>query len=308
VEKELNNLQKDYPHRLIKVNVEEENIATLVDKIPVVEVGPYQLKAPIDPKDLKMTLGAAQDRSDQLDKIQLENQSNRPRRTIKVNFADKLFHWLSNRYMLVFNAFVSIYLGLAILAPVLQQNGNLVPARVIYTVYGRLCHQLTYRSWFLFGEQVAYPREIAGVDGLRTYEEVTGYDPFDLETAYKFLGNDQLGYKIALCQRDIAIYGGILFFGLLFSLTRRKIPSLPVAAWIILGIIPIGLDGISQIVSQLPLEFIPMRESTPLLRSITGALFGFSTAWFGYPIVEETMTDTRKILTVKIKAAQLENS
>jgi hypothetical protein len=68
--------------------------------------------------------------------------------------------------------------------------------------------------------------------------------------------------------------------------------------------VPIGLDGVSQIVSQLPWDIIPVRESTPLLRTITGGLFGFATAWFGYPIVEETMADTRKIMTVKIKASQ----
>ena len=71
-----------------------------------------------------------------------------------------------------------------------------------------------------------------------------------------------------------------------------------------MGLIPIGLDGVSQIVSQLPWDVIPIRESTPLLRTITGGLFGFTIAWFGYPVVEETMADTRKLLTVKIKAAK----
>ena len=39
--------------------------------------------------------------------------------------------------------------------------------------------------------------------------------------------------------------------------------------------------------------FWEYRESTPLLRTLTGALFGFSTAWFGFPLIEESMAETR---------------
>ena len=207
--------------------------------------------------------------------------------------------------MVVFNLFAFLYLGLAFLAPVLLANGNTRSANLIYNVYGRFCHQLSYRSWFIFGEQAAYPRENANIDRLATYEEVTGLDPQDVEAAFTFRGNQTLGYKVALCQRDVAIYGSIFIFGLLFSLTKRKIPTLPLVAWIVLGMVPIGLDGVSQIISQLPWDILPVRESTPLLRTITGALFGFSTAWFSYPVIEDAMVETRKVLSIKIKASQL---
>jgi uncharacterized membrane protein len=147
---------------------------------------------------------------------------------------------------------------------------------------------------------------LAGIERLGTYEEMLGLDPYDVEQGFRFRGNETAGYKLALCQRDIAIYGALLLFGLIFSITNRRIPPLPIAAWVILGILPIGLDGLSQMVSQLPWKLIPVRESTPLLRSITGALFGFSTAWFSYPVVEQAMADTRKILSVKIKASRLD--
>ncbi len=303
-EEELKSLKEEFTHRLVMVDIEKKNIPEFEGKIPVLEGGPYQIKAPFDNKKIKMTLGAAQDRMAQLDEMNLTSHQKRVKRGKKISFGDKLFHWLSYRYMFVFNAFVLLYLGLAFLAPVLQYNGYTGPAKVIYVVYSKLCHQLAYRSWFIFGEQYAYPREIAGVDGLMTFEEVTGIQPFDINAAAHFIGNEMTGYKLALCERDIAIYGAILAFGLIFSLTGRRIPSLSIAAWFVLGIVPIGLDGVSQIVSQLPWDIIPVRESTPLLRTITGGLFGFATAWFGYPIVEETMADTRKIMTVKIKASQ----
>lgn len=306
-EEDLEALQERFPHRLIKIDIEKNELAEYVDKIPVLEIGPYQIDAPFDNKTLEMTLGAAQDRLEQLDKIETDSYQQRIQRGRQVSFVDRLFHWISKRYMLVFNSFVLLYVGLAFLAPILQYRGNITPAKIIYSVYGRLCHQLAYRSWFLFGEQAAYPRAAANIDGLLTYSEVTGFDSFDINTAITFLGNNTIGYKTALCQRDIAIYTGILLFGLIFVVTKRRIPGLPITAWVLLGILPIGLDGVSQIVSQLPWDFLPLRESTPLLRTITGALFGFSTAWFGYPIVEESMADTRRVLTVKMKASEVEN-
>ncbi len=33
--------------------------------------------------------------------------------------------------------------------------------------------------------------------------------------------------------------------------------------------------------------------------TLTGALFGFTTAWFGFPILDETFEDTRKMLAGK---------
>jgi uncharacterized membrane protein len=120
-----------------------------------------------------------------------------------------------------------------------------------------------------------------------------------LYAARAFEGNPQIGYKVALCERDIAIYGSILLFGLLFGATGKRLPPLPWYFWILIGIVPIGLDGFSQLLSQPPLSLFPYRESTPFLRVLTGFLFGFSTAWFGYPLVEQTMAETRQIMSDK---------
>lgn len=303
---DLDSLQAQYPHRLVQIDVEKEGLPEYLEQIPVVETGPYKIKAPFDKKKLQITLGAAQDRQDQLDEMNLDAHKKRLERGKNFTIADRFFYWLSRRYMVLFNLFAFIYVGLAFLAPVLMAGGNTLSANIIYSVYGRLCHQLAYRSWFLYGEQAAYPREIAGIDQLVTYEEATGLDPHDVEAAYKFRGNATVGYKAALCQRDIAIYGAILLFGLIFALVKRRIGPLPFLAWVVLGMLPIGLDGISQIISQLPWEILPVRESTPLLRTITGSLFGFSTAWFSYPIIEDAMAETRKVLSIKKKASQLE--
>lgn len=305
VQQTLSELADQHPHHLILIDIEKENLVDKYgDQIPVVEIGPYTLKAPIDRQTLQMTLGAARDRADHLESVEDKAYQKRVERGRKVNFADQFFYWFSNHYMGVFNFFVFLYVGLAVAAPILQKNGLATPAQVIYAVYGRLCHQLSFRSWFLFGEQFAYPRLSAGVSGLLTYAEATGFDPHNLRMAHEFVGNARLGFKMALCQRDMAIYGSILAFGLIFSLTKRKLKALPLWAWVVFGMVPIGLDGVSQLVSQLPFDLLAYRESTPLLRTITGALFGFTTAWFGYPIVEETMVDTRNIMVKKFAAVK----
>jgi uncharacterized membrane protein len=117
------------------------------------------------------------------------------------------------------------------------------------------------------------------------------------------VGDETVGYKVALCERDVAIYAAILFFGLLFGLTGRRFPQLHWTLWILVGLGPIGLDGFSQLFAQFEWPFLasilPYRESTPFLRVLTGAMFGFFTAWFAYPNIEESMQETRQFFIKK---------
>jgi len=125
----------------------------------------------------------------------------------------------------------------------------------------------------------------------------------DTGAAKTLIGNPSMGFKVAFCERDIAIYAAFLLFGLVFSATGRRLRSLPWYLWILVGILPVAIDGFSQIPSLVNaswLSWFPMRESTPILRSLTGALFGFTTAWFGYPYVEKSMAETRQMVARKI--------
>jgi uncharacterized membrane protein/glutaredoxin len=309
---DLQALQSEIPHRLVEIDIESqpELLEQYLVEIPVVKVGPYILKAPFDQRKLRMTLGAAQDRKQQLEQVGDKAYQKRVERGSQITKADRFSMWFSNHYLLVFNLFVIIYLGLPFLAPVLYRSGAELPAKVIYRIYGGLCHQLSYRSFFLFGEQPVYPRAKAGLDEYLSFQEATGLDESGLVAARNFIGNDVVGYKVALCERDVAIYGAILIFGVIFSLTGRRWKSLPIWLWLLIGIAPIGIDGFSQLLGELfnnsnleVLNFLgrllPDRESTPFLRTLTGFLFGFSTAWFGYPLVEETMRDARSLLATK---------
>lgn len=216
--------------------------------------------------------------------------------------------WFRKNYLFVINLLLAIYLFLPVVAPVLMKTGVNGAGNLIYGIYRPLCHQLAYRSFFLFGEQSVYPRELAGIAALKSYEEVTGLDPNDVQSAMAFIGNETLGYKIALCQRDVAIYGSLLLFGLIFGLGKKKIKPLPWLLWILLALGPIGLDGFSQLLSQtgLPaLAWLLPRESTPLLRVLTGTMFGWFTAWFGIPSIEEMVNPPAKLINLPTQGNKL---
>ncbi len=311
---DLKSLESQIPHKLIIVDIDGDNDlerAYGLD-IPVVETGPYRLKAPFDLTELRITLGAAQDRAQQLESLDIPYRGKPDHHKLSWTKADSFSYWFGKHYMAILNLFVIFYLGLSFLAPVLLKFGVVGPSNLLYRGYGMVCHQLAYRSFFLFGEQSVYPRSAANVEGLYTYSQATGLgegsNAEDILTARSFTGNDTIGYKIALCQRDVAIYASILLFGLLFSLSGRRIPALPWYLWVLIGMLPIALDGLSQLLSQPPFSLWDFRESTPYFRVITGFLFGFTTAWFGYPLVEASMADARKIMASKQKRVRSDGS
>lgn len=302
VKEDLSRLQIRYPHQLTEIDIETnaELHQSYALEIPVVKVGPYTLKAPIKNEELMVALAAATDRKNQIESLGIGGGLKEQHRSW--GKADQLIYWIANHYLAVINLIVLIYVSLPFVAPLLMKAKLEPPARLIYSLYGVVCHQLAYRSFFLFGDQLVYPRAIAGLEGLKSYSQATGLPEVNsaeaIILARQFVGNEDVGYKVALCQRDVAIYLGILAFGIVF-IFLRNIKSLPWYIWILFGIVPIGLDGISQILSQPPFGFLALRESTPLLRVVTGFAFGFFTAWFGFPSVEESMSETRKILYTK---------
>jgi uncharacterized membrane protein len=301
---DLANLQAQYPHQLAVVDVDSE--PTLREQfgaaLPVVQAGPYRLRWPFTVQELSVALGAAIDRSQQLQNLGDEKHLKRIERGHTVSGTDRFSIWFSHNYMWLINLFLLLYVGLPFLAPVLANAGAELPARIIYTIYKPLCHQLAFRSWFLYGEQTAYPLELAQVPNLIPYEQVVPADFQTVTGARNFIGNDALGYKVALCERDVASWGVMLLFGVLFAATGRRMRAIPWYVWVVIGIAPIGLDGTSQLpaLMGLGLDWLPIRESTPLLRSITGALFGLTTAWFLFPMIEQSMRETRAFMTTKV--------
>jgi uncharacterized membrane protein len=191
-------------------------------------------------------------------------------------------HWLS-----VAVVGLLIFAGLPFLAPMLMHYGFIGLADLIYKVYSLSCHQMAYRTFFLFGEQPAYTLvELQGALGVA--------NPADDAFFWReFIGNASLGYKMAWCERDAAIYASMLLAALLFGLVRTRLKPLDWRVYL-LFITPMAIDGTWQLFTS-PLHllpFLPVHESNYLLRSITGGLFGIGSVWLIFPYIEEAMRDT----------------
>jgi uncharacterized membrane protein len=165
-------------------------------------------------------------------------------------------HWL-----VALNTALGVFLGGAFAAPILAALGWRPGADALYAAYHLTCHQWAFRSLFLFGQ----PQPVTVYNQQQLADEAL--DPFT------FVGNPSLGWKMAFCERDLAIYVGLLLVGLLYA-RRRNLGPAGFALYGVL-ILPMALDGFTQLFGW--------RESTWELRSVTGLLFGLATAWLVLP-------------------------
>ncbi len=98
------------------------------------------------------------------------------------------------------------------------------------------------------------------------------------------------GHKMCLCQRCMAIYGAVFVLGMFYGLVRRYARPLRLR-WMLVLWAPMALDGFTQLFGW--------RESTWELRLITGALFGLSCIWMGFPYLEEGFAGIRRDLEAR---------
>ncbi|MER3397475.1 MAG: hypothetical protein C4316_02880 [Chloroflexota bacterium] len=184
-----------------------------------------------------------------------------------VDFVDGLVRFIARHWLALANLGLFAFMIPPLLAPFLMAAGYEAPARLIYLAYRAACHQLPSRSYFLFG-----PRPVYSAEELRPFLNPT--DPA------AFLGSPELGFKVAFCERDVAIYGLMLVAGLAYGLFRGQIRALDWRVFLVL-ILPLALDGTTQLLG--------LRESDWLLRTVTGGLFGVGWVWLAYPRVDRAM-------------------
>ena len=182
--------------------------------------------------------------------------------------------WVARHWLALFNTAWALYVFMPFLAPILMRAGMPEAAQLIYTVYSVFCHQLPDHSYFLFGPDLA-PQDSALIAAGMSSSS-------NLFQVRSFIGTPEIGWKVALCQRDVAIYASVFLTGLLYGAVRHRVRKLPFKIYV-LFVIPIAVDGLTQLVGW--------RESNWWLRTVTGALFGFASVWFAYPYLEEAMED-----------------
>jgi uncharacterized membrane protein len=220
----------------------------------------------------------------------------------RVNTSRSLAHTLNRHWFWLFTIFFGLLVGLPFLAPVLMQIGLTTPAKGIYFIYSFLCHQLPQRSFFLFGQNTMYSlNEIQSV----------WQDSLNPLVLRQFIGNPELGWKVAWSDRMVSMYTSVLLFGLLWWPFRYSIKSLR-WWWLILFLLPMGIDGTTHMISDLwglgegfrynngwlaeltndafPLSFYvgnAVGSFNSWMRLLTGVLFGWGIVWFAFPYMRD---------------------
>jgi uncharacterized membrane protein len=226
------------------------------------------------------------------------------------NPLDRLISYLTRRWLLIFGIGFGALVILPFFAPLLMQVGLPGPARIIYSLYSFLCHQLPERSFFFFGPQSMY--------SLGELQKA-GADMTHMFTLRRFIGSTDLGWKVAWSDRMVWMYASMWVFGILWRPYLKKLGRLP---WwgLLLFLLPMAIDGTSHLISDLVgigqgfrAENVWLVELTGyafsasfyagdalgsfnfLMRLVTGLLFGLGVVWFLFPYLEEAMAENSSL-------------
>ncbi len=146
----------------------------------------------------------------------------------------------------------------------------------------------------------------------------------------QFIGNVEMGWKVAWSDRMVYMYTSILVFGGVWWILRKKVKSLP---WwgLFLLLLPMAVDGTSHLISDLYGIGMGFRDSNAWLASLTnnafsptfyagdafgsfnswmrlltGVLFGLGIVWFGFPYLDKSFSDLAKFLRNKRRRSQFD--
>jgi uncharacterized membrane protein len=175
-------------------------------------------------------------------------------------------------YMLFFFLLV----GAIILTPILAFSGDMSAS---YAAFSVTCHQKISRSLCIFSDGNGY---WIGDCLPQTGQFVA--DPAD-RSEIRVQGGAITGYKMPVCSRDIGLYAAMLLAGAAYPFVRRLDDTevMP-AIYLIVALIPLGIDGGVQLVSELGiLPFV--YESTNAMRVLTGGIAGLAAAFYAIPIL-----------------------
>lgn len=240
--------------------------------------------------------------------------------THPLNKSGQFILWFSRHWVLLASILIGFYVISPFLAPALMQAGLTAPGKMIYWVYSYLCHQLPERSYFLFGPKISY--SIAEI-------QAAWKNTSDIAVLRQFVGNPQMGWKVAWSDRMVSMFTSLWVFGMLWGLFRKKIRRLP---WwgLILFLLPMAIDGATHFLSDLAGLGQGFRDGNAWLarltnnalapsfyagdawgsfnawmRLITGVFFGLGIVWFGFPYIHAAVLDAAKVVEYKGRRLKL---
>ncbi|MHB8748110.1 MAG: DUF2085 domain-containing protein [Aggregatilineales bacterium] len=177
---------------------------------------------------------------------------------------------------------------------------------------------MAQRSFFLFGPQPMY--SIAQLPVLMTND-----DSANLLALRAFVGNADLGWKVAWSDRMVAMYGSLWLAAIVFGLLhhRRNIRT----RWIlVLLLLPLIVDGTTHLLSDinggltggfrydnrwlanltgnaLPTWFYmgdALGSFNSWMRLLSGLLFGVALVWLAFPFVDRSFHEAAIKLSTRL--------
>lgn len=185
---------------------------------------------------------------------------------------------------LVYLTFFLILTGSVLAVPFLAFGNDMSAA---YAAFSVTCHQKLSRSLCVLSDGNGY--WIADCTPQEGTFVASPDDRNKIEVSY----DNVTGFKMPVCARDIGLYAAMLIGGLAYPLARRLDDEIPPSIFLIIALVPIGLDGGIQIISEMGiLPFV--YESTNAVRLLTGAIAGLAAAFYAIPILVNLVSERKK--------------
>jgi uncharacterized membrane protein len=230
---------------------------------------------------------------------------------------DRVALFVARHWLLLFALIYGAWVLVPFAAPLLMREGANDAANAVYFFYSFFCHQLPERSLFFFGPQWMY-----------SYQQIGQVWPTtDATVLRQFIGNAQMGWKVAWSDRMISFYGGAWLAGLVYAVMGKRAPRVSLAVWLVIGILPVGIDGFSHFVNDIvagtsgtgfrdtnawlqvltgnifPASFYAgdaLGSFNSWMRWLTGFLFSFTTVFALFPLFEQSMRDIARDLEFQL--------
>ncbi len=244
-----------------------------------------------------------------------------PRARSLVIGMDRLIYHVSRHWVLAFSLLFGLYVGLPWLAPVFMHWGWIDGANLIYAIYSTQCHQMPQRSFFLYCPVGSH--SLAQIQA--AYQNTD--NPLILR---QFVGNADLGWKVAWSDRMVAMYTSMLPFAWIWVGLRHRVRPM---RWrgLFLCLLPMAVDGGTHMISDLlggvgggfrytnawlavlthnvlPATFYvgdSLGSFNSSMRLATGVIFAFGVVFFLFPYLQATLDDVAHNLEDKFSRSGL---
>lgn len=252
--------------------------------------------------------------------------------------ADKISRGFERHWLAIFNTGWGIFVIMPFIAPLFMALGFNRVGKFLYFIYNFFCHQLPERSWFLFGSQFSYTKEQIALSYCANPEVSSAWFPFQFMAMVsdelmkchfqvisselvrrQFIGNADLGWKIAWSDRMIGMYTSIFVFGIIYAIFRNRgiyLKGISVFAFLAL-IAPLAIDGTTHLINDifrlsfrdtnqwaviLTMNILPagfyggdmFGSLNSVLRIVSGILFGLGVVGFLWPLMDEEFSPHRR--------------